>query len=137
MTNLQVDNEINEADAADISLPGNFELAQISIQNRKILNFKKYSTKQNLRYKGKKREISDHDPPQPQRAMKPNLEPKRRLQVASRIELCEVLSRGSRASAKAPIKQFEASFAPRVLPFLDQRGATSPVRPQKKKEHKI
>ena len=65
-----------------------------------------------------------------QRAMKAswreNLEPKCRLQSAGRIELWEVLSRCSRASAKAPIKQFEASFAPRVLPFPSQQEVVRP-----------
>ena len=56
----------------------------------------------------------------------PNLEPKCRLQGAGRIELWEVLSRCSRASAKAPIKQFEASFAPRVLPFPSQQEVVRP-----------
>ena len=67
-----------------------------------------------------------------------NLEPKCRLEGAGRTELWEVLSRCSRASAKAPIKQFEASFAPQVLSFPDQRDTSTPVRPlEKKKEHQI
>ena len=74
---------------------------------------------------------------QPQLAMKAswreNLEPKCRLEGAGRIELWEVLSRCSRASAKAPIKQFEASFAPQVLSFPDQRDTSTPVRPLEKK----
>ena len=55
MTNLPGD---NDPDAADISLPGNFELAQISIQNRKIQHFQKVFNKTKFVFRKERKEKS-------------------------------------------------------------------------------